>query len=88
MNDLFDATYAVDENVTAYPSAPSVENTENNNVAQKTVQAIKKNPEIVAAPTGVITVGALAGYLFTKRKKTAEEADESMKESTATGEDK
>lgn len=88
LNDLFDATYAIDENVTVYPSAPAAENTENENIAQKTAQAIKENPEIVAAPTGVITAGALAGYLFTKKKKTVSESDEMSKGEINTSEDK
>ena len=34
----------------------------------KTTEAIKENPEIVVAPTSVIAVGGLAGYLLGKKK--------------------
>ncbi len=39
---------------------------------QKTVQTIKENPEVAVAPTGIIALGGLAGYIYTKRKKTLE----------------
>lgn len=37
---------------------------------QKTVQTIKENPEVAVAPTGIIALGGLGGYIWTKRKKT------------------
>ena len=38
-------------------------------------QTIKENPEVAAAPTGIIALGGLAGYIWTKRKKTSVEAE-------------
>ncbi len=49
--------------------------TENKSFVQKTVQTIKENPEVAAAPTGIIALGGLAGYIWTKRKKISSEAD-------------
>lgn len=49
--------------------------TENESFVQKTVQTIKENPEVAAAPTGIIALGGLAGYIWTKRKKTSVEAE-------------
>lgn len=69
LSELFSQTYADSKSHSSYSVARSKENTENGGAIQKTVTAIKKNPEIVAAPTSVVTFGALAGYLFTKKRK-------------------
>ncbi len=42
-------------------------------LVQKTVQTIKENPQIAAAPTGIIALGALGGYIWTRRKKTVQD---------------
>lgn len=49
--------------------------TESKTFVQKTVQTIKENPEVAAAPTGIIALGGFAGYIWTKRKKTSSEAE-------------
>lgn len=46
--------------------------TEKQSVIEKTVETVKENPEIVAAPTGLIAVGAFAGYLMTKKHRDSE----------------
>ena len=70
-------TFANDEQaskaLSAYSSMTST--TENRSFVQKTVETIKENPEVAAAPTGIIALGGLAGYIWTKRKKTSFEAD-------------
>ena len=40
---------------------------------QKTVQTIRENPEVAVAPTGIIALGGLGGYIWTRRRKTADE---------------
>ena len=46
--------------------------TEKQSVIEKTVETVKENPEIVVAPSGLIAVGALAGYLMTKKHRDSE----------------
>ena len=43
--------------------------TEKQSIITKTVETVKENPEIVAAPTGLIAVGAFAGYLMSKKHR-------------------
>ncbi len=45
------------------------EETTGGSIIEKATTVVKENPEIVAAPTGIITLGALAGYLMTKKHK-------------------
>lgn len=75
--ELMSETFANDEQaskaLSAYSSMTST--TENRSFVQKTVETIKENPEVAAAPTGIIALGGLAGYIWTKRKKTSSEAD-------------
>lgn len=47
----------------------TVKEKESKNFVQRTVETIKKNPEITAVPTSIIALGGLAGYIWTKRKK-------------------
>ena len=56
---------------------------------QKTVQTIKENPEVAVAPTGIIALGGLGGYIWTKRKKTLEKirsGDEKLDEENSNDE--
>ena len=46
--------------------------TEKQSIIDKTVENVKENPEVVVAPTGLIAVGALAGYLMTKKHRDSE----------------
>lgn len=54
---------------------------EETNVVQKVTQAVAENPEIVAAPTGLIALGGLVGFMMNKKHRGtelfAEEEDES-----------
>ena len=47
----------------------------NQTLVQKTVATLKENPEIAAAPTGILALGGLGGYIWTKRKKTSEKSE-------------
>ncbi len=64
-------TYAADE-ITVAPDndlqldKPEVNDTSLGNRAWTT---IKENPEIAAAPTGIIALGGLAGYIWSKKRK-------------------
>ncbi len=42
------------------------------NVVQKVTQAVAENPEIVAAPTGLIALGGLVGFMMNKKHRGAE----------------
>ena len=55
--------------------------TENQSIIEKTVETVKENPEIVAAPTGLIAVGAFAGYLMSKKHRDSEAYFEEESES-------
>ena len=46
--------------------------TEKQSIIDKTVETVKENPEVVVAPTGLIAVGALAGYIMTKKHRDSE----------------
>lgn len=54
--------------------------TEKESIIEKTVETVKENPEIVAAPTGLIAVGTFAGYLMTKKHRDTEAYIEEEKE--------
>ena len=43
------------------------------------IKFLRENPEIVFAPTSIVTVGGLLGYFLTKRKR-EEYADEDVNE--------
>ena len=67
LQQLLDETYATDESdgtivVTTQEESES-------SFAERAVTAVKENPEVVAAPTSILAVGLLAGYMFNVRKK-------------------
>ena len=69
LNQLFNETYASDEGTYA---ALTTEKRDESTAVQRAAAAVKENPEIVAAPTSILAVGVLAGYLFNVRKKSSE----------------
>ena len=75
LEELFGETYADSELTTAYIE----ETTEKEGVVSKAAQMVKENPEIVFAPTSIVTVGGLLGYFLTKRKR-EEYTDEDVTE--------
>lgn len=85
LNDLFNETYALDGDA-VYTTEQAAEKS-GDGALQKTVQAVKENPEIVAVPTGAVTGGVLVGYVFSKKKKTVKLADEKIEEDTTNGSD-
>lgn len=75
LEELIDGVYATDANGNIVTSASfnySITTTEKS-IIDKTVDAVKENPEMVVAPTGVIAVGAFMGYLMSKKHRDAEE---------------
>ncbi len=81
LEELIEGVYVTDENgniVTttafSYDSITAYEDNENeSNIVQKTIEAVQENPEIVAAPTGLVAVGALAGYFINKKHRDSDE---------------
>ena len=75
LDDLLNGLYDTDENgniITTTAFDYEQNTTEKDSIVEKTVQTVKENPEIVAAPTGLIAVGAFAGYLLTKKHRDSE----------------
>ncbi|MBO5935987.1 MAG: hypothetical protein J6Q79_00060 [Clostridia bacterium] len=75
LDDLLNGVYETDENgniITTTAFDYEQNTSEKGSFVEKTVQAVKENPEIIAAPTGLIAVGAFAGYLLTKKHRDSE----------------
>ena len=75
LDDLLNGVYETDENgniITTTAFDAQQHTTQKDSLVEKTVQTVKENPEIVAAPTGLIAVGAFAGYLLTKKHRDSE----------------
>lgn len=75
LDELLDGVYATDAfgniiTTTAFDYEQTT--TKEETIIEKTVETIKEKPEIVAAPTGIIAVGAFAGYLLTKKHRDTE----------------
>lgn len=75
LEELIDGVYATDANgnIVTTSSFTYSEKTTEKSIITKTVEAVKENPEVVVAPTGVIAVSAFMGYLMTKKHRDAEE---------------
>ena len=78
LEKLMNETYLSDEEaskaVAAFDSS-AAQPKANQTLVQKTVATLKENPEIAAAPTGILALGGLGGYIWTKRKKTSEKSE-------------
>lgn len=75
LDELLEGVYATDAfgNIVTTQGLEYPETTtEKQSIIDKTVETVKENPEIVVAPTGLIAVGALAGYLMTKKHRDSE----------------
>ena len=84
LDELLSGTYETDvfgNIVTTQGFDYSETTTENQSIIEKTVETVKENPEIVAAPTGLIAVGAFAGYLMSKKHRDSEAYFEEESES-------
>ena len=73
LDDLFAGVYATDENgniiTTASFFSPSSKATEDRSVLETVTDAVKENPELVIAPSSLLTLGSLAGFYFKKKQR-------------------
>lgn len=76
LQELLDGKYATDAEgniiTTKGASFVGIEDETENSIIEKATTVVKENPEIVAAPTSVIALGALAGYLMMKKHRDSE----------------
>lgn len=87
LEDLINGVYATDENgniITTTAFDYDQYTTQQQSFITKTVETVKENPEIVAAPTGVIAVGAFMGYLMSKKHRDAKEYTEAEEKDAET----
>ncbi len=68
LDGLIESTY----NVNGYAGLDlNKDTTEKDSIVAKTIETIKEKPEIVAAPTSLVTFAGIAGLLFTRKNKKA-----------------
>ena len=75
LGQLIDETYPEDETAVSKSLLDSLTTTEESHAASlvvRTGQAIMEHPQIVAAPTGIIALGGLLGYFFSRKHKGAD----------------
>lgn len=75
LDELLEGVYATDvfgNVITTEGFDYTQTTTEKQSIIDKTVETVKENPEVVVAPTGLIAVGALAGYIMTKKHRDSE----------------
>lgn len=86
LEELIDGVYATDADgniVTSYSIPASDDDSEEEtNIIENAVQTVKENPEILVAPTGVVAIGSLAGFFFSKRRHGSVMDDENDTEET------
>lgn len=85
LDDLFAGLYATDENgniiTTSAFFSPSSEKEDERSVIQTVTDAVKENPELVIAPSSLLTLGSLAGfYLKKKQRKSVLDDEETTEE--------
>ena len=87
LDDLFAGVYATDADgniITTTSFLPVLSEAAEKPVSfiQTVTDAVKENPEIIIAPTSLLTLGSLAGFLFTKkqRKSVLDSEDEQLEE--------
>lgn len=80
LEELINGVYATDADgniiTTASFITDALDEEEEKSVISAAAEAVKENPEIVVAPTGIITLGTLAGYFFNKKHHTSLPEDE------------
>ena len=84
LDELLAGAYETDEfgniiTTTAFNYEETTEKEES--FITKTVETVKEKPEIIAAPTGLIAVGAFAGYLMNKKHRDSESYSEDEEDS-------
>ena len=74
LDDLLEGVYETDVfgNIVTTSGFDYEETTTEESFIAKTVETVKEKPEIIAAPTGLIAVGAFAGYLMNKKHRDSE----------------
>lgn len=83
LDELLNGVYETDEfgniiTTTAFDYEEST--TKEESIITKTVETVKEKPEIIVAPTGLIAVGAFAGYLMNKKHRDTEAFSEDEEE--------
>ena len=68
---LVEETYGDENELTGTYSRAEEAKKESKNVLSSVAEIVKDKPEVVVAPTSVIALGALAGYIFTRKKNSA-----------------
>ncbi len=79
LEDLIEGEYETDafgNIITTSSIFTEEESTTQQSFVEKAAETVKENPEIVAAPTGLITLGSLAGYLLSKKHRDTAETEE------------
>ncbi|MBR5826660.1 MAG: hypothetical protein IKY78_06215 [Clostridia bacterium] len=73
LDDLLAGVYATDENgniiTTLSFFSPSANDKEDRSVIETVTEAVKENPELVIAPSSLLTLGSLAGFYFKKKQR-------------------
>lgn len=77
LEELLSNVYETDANgniitTKVYTTAQQDKPEEETNVVQMVTQAVTENPEIVAAPTGLIALGGLVGFMMNKKHRETE----------------
>lgn len=74
LDELLEGVYETDVfgNIVTTSGFDYEESTTEESFIAKTVETVKEKPEIIAAPTGLLAVGAFAGYLMNKKHRDSE----------------
>ncbi len=75
LGQLIDETYPENETAVTSSLLDSLTTTEESHAPSlvvRTGQAIMEHPQIVAAPTGIIALGGLLGYFFSRKRKSSD----------------
>ncbi len=85
LQELIEGVYVTNENgeivtTTAFTYENVTEEEEDSNIVQKAIEVVEENPEVVVAPTGLVTVGALVGYFMNKKHRDTDIPEEDTEE--------
>lgn len=85
LEELIEGVYVTNENgeivtTTAFTYENVTEENQNTNIVQKAIEVVEENPEVVVAPTGLVTVGALVGYFMNKKHRDSDIPEEETEE--------
>ena len=74
LDELIEGAYATDENgniitTTAFDMTQYEDETTEQSIVERATEIVKENPEIVVAPSSLVAVGSLAGYLLSKKHR-------------------